>query len=124
MRKRGLWLIAVVLLVVVATVALAACGGSSTATTAGVTTTAGVAPTAGAATTATTGTPTTAGGSADAAALFAQTCAGCHQSTPRGSADIVEATIKSGRGGMPAFSGKLTPEQISALAAWVANGGK
>ena len=111
MKKRGIWLIAAVVLVVVAAVVLAACGSSTTTTTAGVTTTAA-------------GATTTAGGTVDAAALFAQNCAGCHKSVPNGSADSVKATIESGKGSMPSFSGKLTADQISALATWVANGGK
>jgi cytochrome c551 len=118
MKKRGLWLIAVVALVVIAAVVLAACGSSTTTTTAGVTTT------AGGVTTTAAGTATTAGGTVDAAALFAQNCAGCHKNVPNGSAASVQSTIESGKGSMPAFSGKLTADQITALAAWVANGGK
>jgi mono/diheme cytochrome c family protein len=112
MRKQHLWVIAVVVLALVATLSLAACG-SSTTTTAGPTTTAG-------------GATTTAGGTVDAAALYSQYCAlsGCHGVLPTGTAADVETVIESGRGSiMPAFTDKLTADQITALATWVANGG-
>jgi mono/diheme cytochrome c family protein len=110
MRKRYLWLIAVAVVVLVAALVLAACGSSSTTTTA-----------------APAGPSTTAGGAVDAAALYAQNCAGsgCHQDLPGGSADDIKAAIENGKGSsMPALKDKLTAAQIAALSAWVANGGK
>jgi mono/diheme cytochrome c family protein len=118
MRKRHLWLIAVVVLVVVAALSLAACGSSSTTTTAGPVTT------AGGATTTAAGVTTTAGASVDAAALYAQYCAGCHKNVPSASADTAKSTIESGKGSMPSFTDKMTADQITALATWVGNGGK
>jgi len=116
MRKRHLLLVGVMIAVLLVAVAVAACGSSSTSTTA---TTAGPATTAGGATT------TAAGGAIDAAALYAANCKGCHQNPPSGSADDIKATITNGKGsGMPSFKDKLTADQIAALAAWVANGGK
>ena len=117
MRKRHLWLIAVVVLVVVATLFLAACGSSSTTTTAAPATTAGPTTTA-------VGTATTAGGTVDAAALYAQYCAGCHKSVPSTSADTAKSSIQSGKESMPSFTDKMTADQITALATWVGNGGK
>jgi mono/diheme cytochrome c family protein len=116
MRRRYLWLVAVTVVVLVAALVLASCGSSSTSTTAA---TAGPSTTAG-------GTATTAtGGTVDAAALYAQYCAGCHKNTPGGSADDVKAAIASGKGdSMPAFADKMTAAEIAALATWVANGGK
>jgi mono/diheme cytochrome c family protein len=118
MRKRHLWLITVVVLALVATLSLAACGSSTTSTTAGPTTT------AGGATTTAAGATTTAGSAVDAAALYAQYCAGCHQIIPAGSADRVATVLQSGKQSMPAFADQLTADQITALATWVANGGK
>lgn len=121
MRKRHLWVIAVVALVLIATLSLAACGSSTTTTTAGPTTT------ADGATTTVAGATTTARGTVDAAALYSQYCAvsGCHSSLPNGTAADVKTAIESGRGdSMPAFTDKLTADQITALATWVANGGK
>ncbi len=115
MRRRHLWLITVSVVVLVAVLVLASCGGSSTSTTA--------AP-AGSTTTP-DGATTTAEVSVDAAALFSQNCAGCHKNVPSGSADRVRSLIEAGNGKkMPAFKDKLTAAQIAALAAWVANGGK
>jgi mono/diheme cytochrome c family protein len=115
MRKQYVWMIAMMVVVLVATLVLASCGSSSTTTTA--------AP-AGPTTTAGSATTTTAGGAVDAAALYAQECAGCHKDLPGGSADDLKAAIEKGKGSMPGFTDKLTAAQIAALAAWVANGGK
>jgi mono/diheme cytochrome c family protein len=114
MRKRYLWLIAVAVLLLVAALVLVSCGSNSTTTTAapaGPTTTSG-------------GSATTAAGAVDAAALYTQYCAGCHKSTPSGSADDVKTAIQNGKGDMPSLSDKLSAAQIAALATWVANGGK
>lgn len=73
-------------------------------------------------------TPTAA---ADGAALFADNCAGCHgadgsgSSGPdvRGENDVqrIVTQVENGGGSMPAFSGRLSPEQIDAVAQHVAN---
>ncbi len=114
MSRRYLGLVVVAVAVLVAALVLASCGSSATTTTAapaGSSTTAGV-------------TTTAAGGAVDAAALYAQYCAGCHKDNPSGSADDVKAAIQNGLEGMPAMTDKLTADQIAAVAAWVANGGK
>jgi cytochrome c551 len=114
MSRRYLGLIAVAVVVLVAALVLAACGSSATTTTAapaGSSTTAGV-------------TTTAAGGAVDTAALYAQYCGGCHNTIPGGSADDVKAAIENGKGDMPGMKDKLTADQITALATWVANGGK
>ena len=118
MRERHFGLIAVVVLAVIVALSLAACGSSTTTTTAGPVTT------AGSATTTAAGATTTAGGTVDAAALYAQYCAGCHKSVPTASADKAKTTIESGTGSMPSFTDKMTADEITALATWVANGGK
>ncbi|MGK2877005.1 MAG: c-type cytochrome [Solirubrobacterales bacterium] len=70
----------------------------------------------------------------DAAALFTENCAGCHVLTAANATGTVgpnldntafdEAAIvkqiENGRGAMPAFKGKLSPEEIEALAKYVA----
>jgi cytochrome c551 len=117
MKKGYLWLIGAIVVVAAVALVAAACGGSTS-------TTAGPATTAAGSTTTAAGAGTTASGAVDAAALFAQDCQGCHQNVPSGSVDAVKSAITDGKGGMPAFKDKLTAEQISALATWVANGGK
>jgi mono/diheme cytochrome c family protein len=116
MRKRHLCTIAVVVAILLAALILASCGSSSTTTTA--------APAGGSSTTAAGATTTSAGGSIDAAALYAQYCQGCHKTPPSASADAAKAAIENGKGSMPSFTDKMTADQIAALAAWVANGGK
>ncbi len=116
MRKRSAWLVVTVIVVLAAALALAACGSNSTATTA--------AP-AGSATTAGGATTTVGAATVDAAAIYAQYCAGCHKNIPGGSADSIRSAAENGWGGeMPGFKDKLTAEEIAALATWVANGGK
>jgi mono/diheme cytochrome c family protein len=74
---------------------------------------------------------------APAAALFSENCARCHGPDGRGmksagtpnftdpafqrSADpsAIEATIRNGKGKMPAWSGKLTDQQISSLVTYI-----
>ena len=68
--------------------------------------------------------PTTTVAAIDPAALYAQNCAGCHKRPPGASLAAATQAITTGPGGMPAFGDKLTPEQLAALAQWVANGGK
>jgi mono/diheme cytochrome c family protein len=114
MRRRNLWLSAAMAIVIIASLVLVSCGEETTPTTAGPTTTAGAA-------------TTTSGTGVDAATLYSQNCAdpACHPSVPAGQLDAVKAAIEDGVGSeMPGFRDKLTPEQIDALAAWVANGGR
>ena len=80
--------------------------------------------------------PATAGGGEK---LFSDNCANCHTLAAAGASgkvgpdmdqlrpgpDLVNAQVTNGGGGMPAFKGKLTPEQITELANYVAdNAGK
>ena len=67
----------------------------------------------------------------DAAALYNQKCAACHgkdgKAMKMGSPDLtkskdaaaIENVVANGKGKMMAFKGKLTPEQIKAVAAHV-----
>ncbi|MCU0312630.1 MAG: c-type cytochrome [Solirubrobacteraceae bacterium] len=82
--------------------------------------------------------PATAGGGGDQAAegesIFTQNCASCHTlkaagangnvgpvlDTLKPSEPTVSAAVTKGKGAMPAFEGQLTPEQIKAVAAYVA----
>jgi len=113
MRSR-VWIIAVVLALLV--VAAAGCGGDDDDD-------------GGAATTA----ETTEGG-ADGAAVFASAgCGTCHTLAAAGSdgttgpnlddlkpdEETVEAQVRSGGGGMPAFEGQLSDEEIEAVATYV-----
>ena len=142
------WIIgSFLVLVLVLALVLASCGGSTTTTTATPVTTAQptttnaptttlaptttIAPTTAeaqttttAAQTTTTAAPTTTTVAIDPAALYAQDCAGCHSRVPSASLATATKVITSGRESMPAFKNKLTPDQLAALAAWVANGGK
>jgi cytochrome c6 len=79
-------------------------------------------------------------GAVDAAKLFASKCAACHgkdgAGSPSGkkmgvkdlaeekgeSAKEIAEDITLGKGKMPAFKGKLTPEEIDALAKYVKAG--
>jgi len=123
--------------------AFTACGDDEgTTTTEGVTTSA-VSTTAGGETTTSQGETTTSqgettettgngGGDVDAAQVFAQNCATCHGGNGEGlsgpdlrpltdnNIDDIEQQIRNGGGGMPAFGGTLTDEQIQALAEYVA----
>ncbi len=81
------------------------------------------------------GGPTTAvggdgGGSVSGGSVFAANCAACHGSSGEGgvgpalagrslSPSVVTSIVGSGRGAMPGFSGRLTPEQVQAVAAYV-----
>jgi mono/diheme cytochrome c family protein len=98
-------IIGLVLIILFASVILASCGSGTTTTTAGPTTTA-------------------AGGAVDAAALYAEYCTGCHEKVPGGSVDEIRAITESGKEDMPGFGDQLSAEQIAALSAWVAAGGK
>jgi mono/diheme cytochrome c family protein len=73
----------------------------------------------------------------DPQAIFTSNCAGCHTFAPanasgtvgpnldESSLDVaaIEEQIRQGGGGMPAFEGQLTDEQITALAEYIANQG-
>ena len=116
MRSR-VWIIAVVLALLV--VAAAGCGGDDDDS-------------GGAATTAATTAETTEGG-ADGAAVFASNCGTCHTLAAAGSdgttgpnlddlmpdEETVEAQVRSGGGGMPAFEGQLSDAEIEAVATYV-----
>ncbi len=77
----------------------------------------------------------------DAATVYSQKCAACHgkdgKGTPtgkkmgapdlttlKGSEKEVAAAIENGKGKMPAYKGKLTTEQIAALAKYIKAGMK
>lgn len=116
MRSR-VWIIAVVLALLV--VAAAGCGGDDDDS-------------GGAATTAATTAETTEGGG-DGAAVFASNCGTCHTLAAAGSdgttgpnlddlmpdKETVEAQVRSGGGGMPAFEGQLSDAEIEAVATYV-----
>ncbi|KRF35823.1 c-type cytochrome [Paenibacillus sp. Soil787] len=105
---------------------LSACGKSNTT------------PPATTGTPAATGTPTatTSGATTkvDAQAVFKQTCVSCHGVNLEGSVgpnlqkegskhtkDELATIISNGRGAMPSFKGKLTDDEISSLAVWLAD---
>ena len=84
-------------------------------------------------------TPPASGGGGDAKQLFVDNCGSCHTMAAAGASgkvgpdmdqlrpgpDLVNAQVTNGGGGMPAFKGKLTPEQITELSNYVAdNAGK
>ena len=117
MRSR-VWIIAVVLALLV--LAAAGCGGDDDDS-------------GGAATTAATTAETSEGG-ADGAAVFASAgCGTCHTLAAAGSdgttgpnlddlmpaEETVEAQVRSGGGGMPAFEGQLSDAEIEAVATYV-----
>jgi mono/diheme cytochrome c family protein len=83
-----------------------------------------VAPTTTAAPQTTTTVAQTTTTAVDAAALFAKYCTGCHKRAPGASASRAKSVITNGTGEMPGFKNKMTADQIAALAAWVAAGGK
>jgi mono/diheme cytochrome c family protein len=81
-------------------------------------------------------TPTPAGAQPSAAGgkeLFTQNCANCHVLAAAGAngqlgpnldqlrpgPDLVKAQTENGGGAMPSFKGKLTPEEIQAVADYV-----
>jgi mono/diheme cytochrome c family protein len=81
--------------------------------------------------------PASGGGGAEK--LFVDNCGNCHTMAAAGASgkvgpdmdqlrpgpDLVNAQVTNGGGGMPAFKGKLTPEQITELSNYVAdNAGK
>ena len=108
-------------------VAVVACGGESTdggETTPAATPVESVTPTG----TATPGGPA----SEEAATLYAENCTACHGADGGGGSAPaiagednvarIREQIREGGDGMPSFSGDLTPDQIDALAQYVAGG--
>jgi len=79
-------------------------------------------------------TTTPTGGAANGAAVFSANCSSCHTlaaAHATGAAGpnldqlrppeaVVARQVRDGGGGMPAFAGRLTPEQIAAVAHYVA----
>lgn len=71
---------------------------------------------------------------ADGEAVFTDTCGGCHTLSAAGTsgttgpnldevslgASAIEGIVRDGRGGMPAFGGDLSDDEIAAVAAFVA----
>jgi len=71
----------------------------------------------------------------DGKAAFADTCGGCHTLSAAGTsgttgpnlddvsldAGAIEGIVRDGRGGMPAFDGKLSDDEIAAVAEFVAS---
>ena len=101
---------------VLATLVVAACGGSGD-----------------------DATPTPAAGGHAGKELFAQNCSSCHTLAAAGASgkvgpdldqlkpgpDLVTSQVNSGGGAMPSFKGKLTDDQIMQIADYVsANAGK
>ena len=138
MLKARPWIIGsfLVLLLVLPLVVIS-CGGTTTTTTAAPVTTAAPTTTSAPATTeaptTTTAAPTTTTVAQtvttvgiDPAALFSQYCSlsGCHNKVPSASLAAATKIITSGRESMPAFGDKLSSDQLTLLAKWVANGGK
>jgi mono/diheme cytochrome c family protein len=86
------------------------------------------------ATTTEAATTTTEGGGAAGKEVFVSNCGGCHTLSAAGTSGTtgpnlddlqpdeatVEQQVRNGGGGMPAFEGKLSDEQISAVASYVA----
>lgn len=72
---------------------------------------------------------------ADGRAIFVERCAACHTladadaagsvgpslDSTRADVDTIRGTVANGRGGMPAFRGELTDDEIDAVAAYVAD---
>ena len=72
---------------------------------------------------------------ADGAAVFTDTCGGCHTLSAAGTsgttgpnldevsldAGAIEGIVRDGRGGMPAFGGQLSDDEIAAVAEFVAS---
>jgi mono/diheme cytochrome c family protein len=116
------WRIAVGLVALVLCIGAAACGGDDEET--------------GTTTEETTTTETTTGETAaDGREVFVANCGSCHTFADAGTtgtigpdldqltvdAAAVEAQVRSGGGGMPAFEGELTDDEIVAVANYVVN---
>jgi mono/diheme cytochrome c family protein len=113
MSKRSVlgFAILMVALLLLVTLVVASCGGEDETTT------------TAAAVTTTASPPETSEPDIDAAALYAENCAGCHADGVRGSASEIETTVTDGSGDMPSFADKLSAEEVAALAAYAAGGG-
>lgn len=82
----------------------------------------------------TTAATTTTEGGADGEAVFASACGSCHTLEAAGTsgttgpnlddvqpdAETVEEQVRNGGGGMPAFEGQLSDQEIEAVATYVA----
>jgi mono/diheme cytochrome c family protein len=115
------WRIAVGLVALVLCVGLTACGGDDED--------------ASATTEETTAETTTGETEADGKEVFAANCGSCHTFADAGTtgtigpdldqvgldAAAVEAQVRSGGGGMPAFEGELSDDEIVAVANYVVN---
>jgi mono/diheme cytochrome c family protein len=118
MRPR-VWILAAVLAALV--LAVAGCGGDDDDESGGATPTT------------TAETTTEEGGAADGAAVFASNCGSCHVLAAAGSNGTtgpnlddaqpdkatVEEQVRNGGGGMPAFEGDLSDQEIEAVAEYV-----
>ena len=85
--------------------------------------------------TTTTTTTTGSGAVADGKTLFQENCSSCHTLADaeaggtigpnlddlQPSRAAVKSKVESGGGGMPSFGGRLTPEEIDAVSAYVAS---
>jgi mono/diheme cytochrome c family protein len=114
-RSSGIALLACVAL------ALGACGGGDDS--------------ASEATTTEAGTTTEGGAAADGEAVFKDNCGSCHTLAAAGTSGTtgpnlddlkpdeatVEQQVENGGGGMPAFAGQLSEEQIKAVASYVSS---
>jgi mono/diheme cytochrome c family protein len=115
------WRIAVGLVVLVLCLGMTACGGDDEE--------------AGTPTEETTTETTTGGAAADGREVFASNCGSCHTFADAGTtgtigpdldqssadASAVEAQVRNGGGGMPAFEGDLSDDEIVAVANYVVN---
>jgi mono/diheme cytochrome c family protein len=87
------------------------------------------------ATTTEAGTTTEGGAAADGEAVFKDNCGSCHTLAAAGTSGTtgpnlddlkpdeatVEQQVENGGGGMPAFAGQLSEEQIKAVASYVSS---
>ena len=117
------------LLVATSAIVLAACGGNSKDTNKNDGT--GTAPTASTSTTTASTTTETTAAAADGMKIFSNNCSICHGAKGEGGNGGPPITTKTdaasnikqvtnGGGGMPAFGNQLSPEEIKAVATYVA----
>jgi len=119
--------------VVLAAAALAGCGGGGDDSGGGAGTTSGAAPATQSQTQTSTGTPTKA---PDGAKVYSSAgCGGCHTLAAANSSGqvgpnlddlkpdfaTVQSQVENGGGGMPAFGGDLSQEEIDAVSRYVAD---
>lgn len=132
--RSGSRLVAALAVAALATGLLAACGGDDDSGSGDTQATTAATQTATTDTTATTETETsTQEADADGKAVFTQNCGSCHTLSDAGtsgtvgpdlddvkpSASKVEAMVKAGGGGMPAFEGTLSAAEITAVSQYV-----